>query len=91
MRNAGAVKFLNSEIGHWHSCAFSAWSRREIFLFTMFILYSQESEFYRYVLDGKSALAWELLQSTSDIRDSDIRDFAYKGLRKRSQMIFNIN
>ena len=31
------------------------------FLFAVFILYSRESELYRYVLDGKSALAWELL------------------------------
>ena len=29
-------------------------------LFAIFILYSRESELYRYTLDGKSALAWEL-------------------------------
>ena len=32
-----------------------------LFLFTIFILHSRESELYRYVLDGISALAWELL------------------------------
>ena len=31
------------------------------FLFTIFILHSGESDLYRYVLDGMSALAWELL------------------------------
>ena len=31
-----------------------------IFLFAIFILHSRESELYRYTLDGKSALAWEL-------------------------------
>ena len=30
-------------------------------LFTVFILHSRESELYRYVFDGMSALAWELL------------------------------
>ena len=30
------------------------------FLFAIFILHSQESELYRYILDGTSALAWEL-------------------------------
>ena len=30
------------------------------FLFAIFILHSRESELYRYTLDGKSALAWEL-------------------------------
>ena len=29
-------------------------------LFAIFILHSRESELYRYVLDGKSALAWKL-------------------------------
>ena len=29
-------------------------------LFAVFILHSRESELYRYTLDGKSALAWEL-------------------------------
>ena len=29
-------------------------------LFAIFILHSRESELYRYALDGKSALAWEL-------------------------------
>ena len=29
-------------------------------LFAIFILHSRESELYRYILDGKSALAWEL-------------------------------
>ena len=29
-------------------------------LFAIFILHSRESELYRYTLDGKSALAWEL-------------------------------
>ena len=29
-------------------------------LFSIFILHSRESELYRYTLDGKSALAWEL-------------------------------
>ena len=37
---------------------------REVFvlfvLFVIFILHSRESELYRYTLDGKSALAWEL-------------------------------
>ena len=32
-----------------------------LFLFTIFILHSRESELYRYILDGMSALAWELL------------------------------
>ena len=31
-----------------------------LLLFAIFILHSRESELYRYVLDGKSALAWEL-------------------------------
>ena len=31
-----------------------------IYLFAIFILHSRESELYRYTLDGKSALAWEL-------------------------------
>ena len=31
-----------------------------LFLFAIFILHSRESELYRYTLDGKSALAWEL-------------------------------
>ena len=30
------------------------------FLFAIFILHSRESELYRYTLDGKSELAWEL-------------------------------
>ena len=30
------------------------------FFFAIFILRSRESELYRYTLDGKSALAWEL-------------------------------
>ena len=30
------------------------------YLFAIFILHSRESELYRYTLDGKSALAWEL-------------------------------
>ena len=29
-------------------------------LFAIFILHSRESELYRYTLNGKSALAWEL-------------------------------
>ena len=29
-------------------------------LFAIFSLHSRESELYRYALDGKSALAWEL-------------------------------
>ena len=29
-------------------------------LFAIFILHSRESELYRYTLDDKSALAWEL-------------------------------
>ena len=29
-------------------------------LFAIFILHSRESELYRYIFDGKSALAWEL-------------------------------
>ena len=29
-------------------------------LFAIFILHSRESELYRYTLDSKSALAWEL-------------------------------
>ena len=29
-------------------------------LFAIFILHSRESELYRYALDRKSALAWEL-------------------------------
>ena len=29
-------------------------------LFAIFILHSRESKLYRYTLDGKSALAWEL-------------------------------
>ena len=29
-------------------------------LFAIFILHSRESELYRYTLDGKSALVWEL-------------------------------
>ena len=29
-------------------------------LFAIFILHSRESELYRYTLDGKSALDWEL-------------------------------
>ena len=29
-------------------------------LFAIFVLHSRESELYRYTLDGKSALAWEL-------------------------------
>ena len=29
-------------------------------LFAIFILHSRECELYRYTLDGKSALAWEL-------------------------------
>ena len=29
-------------------------------LFAIFILHSRESELYRYTLDGKSALTWEL-------------------------------
>ena len=29
-------------------------------LFAIVILHSRESELYRYTLDGKSALAWEL-------------------------------
>ena len=29
-------------------------------LFAIFILHSRESELYRYTMDGKSALAWEL-------------------------------
>ena len=32
----------------------------DFFLFAIFILHSRESELYRYTLDGKSALAWEL-------------------------------
>ena len=31
-----------------------------LFLFAIFILHLRESELYRYTLDGKSALAWEL-------------------------------
>ena len=31
-----------------------------LFLFAIFILHSRESELYRYTLDGKSALAWQL-------------------------------
>ena len=31
-----------------------------LYLFAIFILQSRESELYRYTLDGKSALAWEL-------------------------------
>ena len=33
---------------------------QDFFLFAIFILHSRESELYRYTLDGKSALAWEL-------------------------------
>ena len=33
---------------------------RKFVLFAIFILHSRESELYRYTLDGKSALAWEL-------------------------------
>ena len=29
-------------------------------ILSIFILYSRESELYRYILDGTSALAWEL-------------------------------
>ena len=31
-----------------------------LLLFAIFMLHSRESELYRYTLDGKSALAWEL-------------------------------
>ena len=31
-----------------------------LLLFAIFIIHSRESELYRYTLDGKSALAWEL-------------------------------
>ena len=31
-----------------------------VFVLFIFILHSRESELYRYILDGKSALAWEL-------------------------------
>ena len=31
------------------------------FLLAIFIFHSRESKLYRYVLDGMSALAWELL------------------------------
>ena len=31
------------------------------FLVAIFILHSQESELYRYTLDGTSSLAWEFL------------------------------
>ena len=40
---------------------YSGVRRRFVFvLFAIFILHSRESELYRYTLDGKSALAWEL-------------------------------
>ena len=35
-------------------------SNKVFVLFAIFILHSRESELYRYTLDGKSALAWEL-------------------------------
>ena len=39
----------------------AVWTRFFVFvLFAIFILHSRESELYRYTLDGKSALAWEL-------------------------------
>ena len=31
-----------------------------IYLFAIFILHLRESELYRYILDGRSALTWEL-------------------------------
>ena len=31
-----------------------------LFVLFIFILHSRESELYRYILEGKSALAWEL-------------------------------
>ena len=31
-----------------------------VFVLSMFILHSRESEFHRYILDGTSALAWKL-------------------------------
>ena len=35
-------------------------AKKIFFFFAIFILHSRESELYRYTLDGKSALAWEL-------------------------------
>ena len=52
---------------HWFNCfcAFSKGTENVLdvivfVLFSIFILHSRESELYRYILDGKSAFAWEL-------------------------------
>ena len=56
----------------WSACKMASFSARQrlqrlapllnlfFVLFAIFILHSRESELYRYTLDGKSALAWEL-------------------------------
>ena len=45
---------LKRHVGAMHTLFFC------FVLFAIFILHSRESELYRYTLDGKSALAWEL-------------------------------
>ena len=63
---------MNCDKLSMNSLQFSVVSNRELInssfylsfvifvIFAIFILHSRESELYRYTLDGKSALAWEL-------------------------------
>ena len=56
------AKALQKNLGSTSSLAKPEMGKENCFivLFAIFILHSRESELYRYTLDGKSALAWEL-------------------------------
>ena len=59
----GSPKYLSSLIQHELISVLVEEVFRYIFLYLylfIFILHSRESELYRYILDGTSALAWEL-------------------------------
>ena len=55
------IDFLNRQFCHENDFFYTSFFYHTVFfaLLTIFILHSRESELYRYVLDGMSALAWE--------------------------------
>ena len=59
-QNFAMFLLMNSNIGDQETNEWLTVFIVFLFLFAIFILHSRESELYRYTLDGKSALAWEL-------------------------------
>ena len=54
------LDYLSSISDDHYAYGYTAIDDFIFYLFAIFILHSRESELYCYILDGRSALAWEL-------------------------------